>query len=141
MNNSGRTAIHRSKLSRPMKYLQDAGKLKGRCLDFGCGHGDDAAQLKMARYDLNHWARKPTGLFDTITCHYVLNVLPEDERKAVVRDVMALLRSTGTAYFTVRRDIKEDYTTKAGTQQYVVDLPFEVEHSISGSYTMYRRQR
>ncbi len=44
--------------------------------------------------------------WNTITCIYVLNVLPPVEQVAVVDAVLALLEPGGRAYFAVRRDVR-----------------------------------
>lgn len=40
--------------------------------------------------------------FDTILCTYVLNVLPPDERRETIKNVLSLLKPNGQAFFTVR---------------------------------------
>ncbi len=57
-------------------------------------------------YDPHYAPNYPTGRFDTILCHYVLNVLLPEEQVAVLMAVSELLQPSGKAYFTVRRDIK-----------------------------------
>lgn len=77
----------------------------------------------MEGWDPNHnefvlgtplFARKSSGpiAYDTITCIYVLDVLPtREEQNTVVRKVVELLKppvEDGFAYFAVRRDVPED---------------------------------
>ena len=74
------TAIRQTTLSAPTRYLLQHGMLKGRILDFGCGFGFDADELKrqgydIAGYDYYYRPKYPEGKFDTILCNYVLNVL------------------------------------------------------------------
>jgi ATP adenylyltransferase len=97
----------------PTKYLQSHGLIKGRVLDFGCGTGVDVEFLRgkghdVIGYDPYYAPDYPTGRFDTILCHYVLNVLLPEEQVAVLMAVSELLEPGGKAYFTVRRDIKRN---------------------------------
>jgi ATP adenylyltransferase len=97
--------------SYPTKQLLSMGLIQGRVLDFGCGTGIDAEFLRKQRHDVAaydpHYAPQyPTGQFDTILCHYVLNVLLPEEQVQVLMAVSELLKPGGRAYFTVRRDIK-----------------------------------
>lgn len=97
----------------PTKHLQSHGLIKGRVLDFGCGTGVDVEFLQgkghdVIGYDPYYAPDYPTGRFDTILCHYVLNVLLPEEQVAVLMAVSELLEPGGKAYFTVRRDIKRN---------------------------------
>jgi 2-polyprenyl-3-methyl-5-hydroxy-6-metoxy-1,4-benzoquinol methylase len=111
--------------------------LKGRLLDYGCGKGIDADTYNMAKYDPHYHSERPHGTFDTITCHYVLNVVNEDTQALVIEDILSLLNPNGNAYITVRRDFKEDYISQRGTlQRYVIlDLPILLE--INNRYCIY----
>lgn len=95
----------------PTKKLFAEGAIKGRVLDFGSGLGVDVAFLRekgvdITAYDPHYAPEYPTGVFDTILCHYVLNVLLPEEQVYVLMAISELLKPTGKAYFTVRRDIK-----------------------------------
>jgi len=46
------TAIKRSRLSAPARYLLQHGLLKGRILDFGCGLGFDTDELRRQGHDI-----------------------------------------------------------------------------------------
>lgn len=59
-------------------------------------------------YDPHYFSDLPAGTFDTIVCFYVLNVLFADEQTDVLMNVSHLLKPTGRAYFSVRRDITRD---------------------------------
>lgn len=97
--------------SYPTKQLWNRNLIQGRVLDFGCGLGADVKFLQengvdVVGYDPHYAPDYPTGRFDTILCHYVLNVLLPEEQAHVLMAVSELLKPTGKAYFTVRRDIK-----------------------------------
>ena len=90
------TAIRQTTLSAPTRYLLQHGMLKGRILDFGCGFGFDADELKrqgydIAGYDYYYRPKYPEGKFDTILCNYVLNVLEPYAQAEVMMNVTNLL--------------------------------------------------
>jgi len=98
--------------SYPTKQLWNMGLVQGRVLDFGCGLGADIGflrgnQIDAIGYDPHYMPTYPVGKFDTILCHYVLNVLLAEEQAHVLMAIAELLKPTGRAYFTVRRDIKQ----------------------------------
>ncbi len=123
-----KTAIKRNKMSAPAKKIFQAGLILGRCLDYGCGRGDDSRILSMSRYDPYYFPSKPSGPFETILCTYVLNVIEShQERVEVLRDISALLSKNGKAYITVRNDIdKLNGYTKMGTWQGKIELDLPV---------------
>ena len=107
------TAIKRTDLSVPTRYLLQHDLLKGRILDFGCGFGFDTDELKHQGYDImgyDYYYRPdfPEGKFDIIICNYVLNVLEPYAQAEVMMNVSNLLSPKGTAYFAVRRDLVEE---------------------------------
>ena len=121
--------------------------LKGRILDFGCGFGFDTDELKRQGYDIvgyDYYYRPdyPEGKFDTIICNYVLNVLEPYAQAEVMMNVTNLLHPRGTAYFAVRRDLKEEgFRLHAIHRQYTyqcnVRLPF-LSLENNGSYELYQ---
>lgn len=141
------TAIKRIDISVPTRYLLQHELLKGRILDFGCGYGFDTDELKRQGYDITGYdnyyrTTYPEGKFDTIICHYVLNVLEPYAQAEVMMNVTHLLSPKGTAFFAVRRDLKEEgfrihALHKEYTYQCNVHLPFEslVENK---SFEIYR---
>lgn len=132
-----KTAITRSKLPAPTQFLLDNGKLKGDILDYGCGRCHDINNQYFVAdgYDPYFKDMKFDKQYDTIICNYVLNVVNEEEREKILNDLYKLLKPGGTAYVTVRRDMKENYTTKE-TEQFLVYLPFNTVNKTSG-YEMY----
>ena len=138
--------------SYPTKHLLAQGLVQGRVLDFGCGTGTDVAFLRgqgidITGYDPHYAPALPAGRFDTILCHYVLNVLLPEEQVQVLMAVAELLAPTGRAYFTVRRDIKRagfrSHTEHDGVKVYQcnVVLPYRsvlaVEHCEIYEYQHY----
>jgi len=97
--------------SYPTKQLFLRKLIKGKVLDFGSGAGVDVKFLQqngfeVTAYDPYYAPDYPTEHFDTILCNYVLNILLPEEQAHVLMAVAELLKPTGRAYFTVRRDIK-----------------------------------
>ena len=141
------TAIKRTDLSVPVRYLLQHDLLKGRILDFGCGFGYDTDELKRRGYDITGYdyyyrPEYPEGKFDTIFCVYVLNVLEPYAQAEVMMNVSNLLSPKGTAYFAVRRDLKEEgFRLHAIYREYTyqcnVRLPF-VSLECNPSYELYQ---
>jgi SAM-dependent methyltransferase len=144
MNKAHLTAVSRTKLSTPARYLFLTNKLKGRVLDYGCGRGGDVQRLQsmvhgIQGYDPYYKPEMPSGTFDTVMCNFVLNVIPdENERQKVVADILSRLNIGGVAYIAVRNDKEKlnGWTTK-GTWQGFVELPYEIIHKTSG-YVIYK---
>ena len=119
---SYRTAIKRGKPSAPLKRLLKANQIRGTVLDYGCGRGDDLRHLINQGFDAigydPHWLPyEPSTLFDTILCTYVLNVVSLDEENQILVKISDLLVPGGTAFITVRRDIRGDKRTSRGRQR------------------------
>ena len=129
------TAKERDKVSYPTRKLYRMGIIQGEVLDFGSGYGKDAEFLKSQNircrnYDPHYAPEYPNEKFDTILCHYVLNVLLPEEQAEVLMSVSELLKPSGKAYFTVRRDLKRTgyrthYVHKVQTYQSNVILPYK----------------
>ena len=134
------TAISRKKASVPMRYLAKQNLLRGKLLDYGCGKGMDAKTFNMAKYDKFYAPKMPVGLFDTITCNYVFNVVDKATEEFLIMDIKSKLNKNGTAYITVRRDVKRDGFTSKGTYQRNVelDLPKLKETSTYCTYIVTR---
>ena len=133
--NSHLTIKERKWPSYPTKWLLEQNLLVGKVLDFGCGPGVDLSFLKNNNFDASGYdpyyvTDYPTDKFDTIICHYVLNVLLPEEQAHVLMAISELLKPSGRAYFTVRRDIKKSgFRThmKHGSQVYQCNtaLPYK----------------
>lgn len=120
-----------------MRLLNELGLLVGTKLDYGCGKGTDADTFKMDKYDKYFEPKKIKKKYSTITCNYVLNVITEKEGIEVMKDIQSHLRVNGTAYITVRRDIKKEGLTSKNTYQrnVILDLPILTEKK--GNYCIY----
>lgn len=122
-------------MSYPTRLLVEKKLIRGESLDFGCGFGKDVEELKakgmdITGYDPHYFPDYPTKTFDTILCHYVLNVLQSQEQARVLYQISKLLKFGGKAYFSVRRDItnpgfRTHFVHKVQTYQTNVILPFE----------------
>lgn len=129
--NSHKTAIGRTKPSAPARWLKEKGLIKGRALDFGCGRGKDAEVYKLDRYDPFYFPRIIKGKYDTILCTYVLNTLDKKSMDMVIDTIRRRLEPSGTAYITVRRDIKKEGVTSKNTLQRNIVLKFPVKYENS----------
>lgn len=137
-----------------MKYLDNHNKLAGKnMLDYGCGKGMDAQIFNMDKYDPHYTGgrvvesvtglelelKEMAGLYETVTCNYVMNVIEdESERAEVLTNITSLLCPGGKAYITVRRDpqVVEGYT-KTGTYQSAVELDLPVLVERKGKFIIY----
>lgn len=136
MNNSHLTAIYRKEASIPLKFLAKKSYLNTyqNIIDFGCGHKADVNWLNNNKYDAKgfdiYWHNREKvlikGAYDIVLCTYVLNVVGEQMRNIIIKQLKWLTKPNGKIYITVRRDIKKDYTTKKGTKQYLVYLPYKI---------------
>ena len=141
INKAHLTAIGRKKMSAPMTWLLNSGSLNltFRSLDYGCGRGFDANFLKWSKYDPHYFPHTmlAPNYWQQITCHFVLNVMPEAEGLAVLKKIQSLLSWDGIAFITVRRDVKVEGLTSKGTYQWNPVLNLPVVHKTS-SYCIYR---
>lgn len=140
--NEHRTAIARTSISAPARYLTREGLLQGRALDYGSGRGKDAETLKMEPYDPHHAPDRPKGKYKTIFCTYVLNVIEDEhDRQSVLDDIQSLLRKNGTAYITVRADRQSlNGTTRIGTWQGNIEFNLPLIHTTS-TFRTYKMEK
>ncbi len=133
--NSHLTVKDRKMPSLPVRLLFEKELLIGDILDFGCGLGIDVdflikCNFNAIGYDPFYKPEYPVKKFDTIICFYVLNVLLPEEQTQVLMSISELLKPTGKAYFSVRRDIKRNgfiYNPKKDVKTYQcnVILPYK----------------
>ena len=141
--NAHKTAIRRFRgISAPMKVLlahNMIGDSTVNCtvLDYGCGRGEDADQLKFQKYDPYFFPDIPKDKFDIVVCNYVLNVLPVEEQDVLVSKILAKVKAGGKAFITVRRDVKKEGFTPKGTFQRNVTLDCPVFFEKKGQYCIY----
>lgn len=107
------------------------GLVQGRILDYGSGREKDyktlqKAGLNVERYDKFYYPELPVGLFRTILCIYVLNVVEQSERQNILNHIDSLLEQQGTAYITVTRWCKTPKWTSKGTFQDFVELDLPI---------------
>lgn len=119
-------APERIALSKTASVLLEAGLIRGRVLDYGCGHGYDAEQQGWDAWDPYYRPQEPQGPYDTIVVNHVLNILTRASRKALYARVDALLAEGGHAYLSTARNIPVDgkHGPRHRLQNYVLlDLP------------------
>jgi hypothetical protein len=104
---SWKTAISRKKLSGPMRYLKETGRLFANVLDYGCGKGFDADALGLDKYDPHFFPEFRGGGYEGVACVYVLHVIENpNDRSNVERRIMGKLVPGGDGYIAVRNDKK-----------------------------------
>lgn len=135
LDHAYKTAIHRGTMSKAIRMLAVDGRLLGRCLDYGSGHGEDARSLGLEYYDPHFAPQMPAGKFDTITCSYVLNVIEDaNVRRSILRVIYSRLEYSGRAYITVRTG-KGDFIPP-GAWQGLITLNLPIVH-IAPYHTTY----
>ena len=136
------TAIKRNKVSAPMQYLLDKKLLLIGIdiLDYGCGRGFDAQFFGFYKYDPHYFPNDQllSLKWDCIVCNYVLNVVDENVADEILKKIHSMLSNKGTAYITVRRDVKENGFTSKGTFQRDVKLNLPIVKEARGNYCIYR---
>lgn len=161
--NSHLTAIARTALPLPVRWLLSQGMIHGRVLDYGCGkckslndtvlakhpgvesvcsydpHWHPASFSPVGQYPINYPKHSDWGTYDVILCTYVLCTVEEREQKTILRRVRSLLLPNGVAYITVRNDEpKQGYgISSKGTFQRRVELPFLYELRETHQYRIF----
>lgn len=125
-NPNWHSARGRRQPSSPAKWVVSHGKVLcgPQTLDYGCGRGADADAFKWDRYDPYFAPEKPTRKYNYVVCFFVLNVVPLEEEKKIIKRVLGLLSPTGVAYFAVRRDVGMYQSNPKGYKQRNVILPY-----------------
>lgn len=145
-DNSGRTAIARTSMSAPTKWLLNNDKLHGRIIDYGCGRGKDVEILSKKGYDISGYDKNHNPdhqliqqqSYDIIICNYVFNVIGYKERKVILNNWKEILADDGVAYVAVRRDIPKGSTkTFKDVTQYYVTLPYKTIYVRKNSFIIY----
>ena len=120
-NKAHLTAISRRTLSAPMRHLNSLALIPqtSKSLDYGCGRGFDADELGMDKFDPHYFDQAMSSGYDVVTCNYVLNVIEsQNERRAVVLNLIGATREGGKIYVSVRNDKKAlNGATSKGTWQ------------------------
>ncbi len=98
-------AVRRETVSKTARFLDDHRLLRGRVLDYGCGFGFDADHFGWEVYDPHYRQKLPDGLFDTVVCNHVANMLTRDSRQKLFQAIQTLLAPQGKAYISVSRKI------------------------------------
>ncbi len=152
--NSHLTAITRTALPVPVRWLLGQGLIHGYVLDYGCGKCASINDLHLRTHpnvrSLNNYdpfysphdiVRPPNreGWYDVVLCTYVLCTLPEKDEKKILKDIKTLLKPNGVAYITVRNDEpKQGYgVSSKGTFQRRVELPYLYEFKKCHQYRIY----
>jgi len=82
-----------------------------RLLDFGCGRGTDVQFYRELGIDAAGWdpyppfgyAKRPVGIFDIVTCVFVLNVIPNPSaRLKALNDAMSFASDSGRVVVATR---------------------------------------
>ena len=109
------TALTRTSLSVPMRELMNLClfDLDSKCIDIGCGKGQDVELLKYLGIDIVGYDRYNPNFrydkllestYDTITCNYVFNVIYDlQEHKELLNKIKLL---GNNIYISVRSDKK-----------------------------------
>jgi SAM-dependent methyltransferase len=98
-------AIRRETVSRTARFLEDRRLLRGRVLDYGCGFGFDADHFGWEAFDPHYRQKSPEGMFDTVVCNHVANMMTRRSRQELFQAIQGLLAPRGKAYLSVSRKI------------------------------------
>lgn len=105
--NSHKTAISRTRLSKPMSLFEEYGLLLGNVLDYGCGKGTDVEFLGIEGYDPFYFPELPRKLYDTVTMNYVINTITTHvNRMNAIREAWRYV-DTGGMLIVVSRTYSE----------------------------------
>ena len=115
-------AIRRETVSKTARFLEQHQLLRGRVLDYGCGFGFDADHFGWEAYDPHYRQKLPVGLFDTVVCNHVVNMLTRESRRELFGAIQSLLAFEGKVYVSVSRKIPRTgkIAMRRRVQNYVV---------------------
>lgn len=107
MNKSHLTVRPRTKPSKLAEYVMNQVNPGSDLLDWGCGKQTDVKfynefGFRAMGYDPHYQPTLPHQSFDVLTCAYVLNVLPQAEREACIKQALSFLNSQGKIFIAVR---------------------------------------
>lgn len=122
MNISAKTAIHRKKMSAPVRELFEDylyGDNYARVLDFGCGRGKDVEEIRkvdlfkeVVGYDPNFQPKTPKGKFHLVLMTYVVNVIQHEAiRDIAITTAWEYVRKGGQLVIVTRsrREVFQEY--------------------------------
>jgi len=110
------SAAAMARASKPVRFWNEQGYVKGDVLDFGCGHDNHG----FTRWDPFHCPDPGPllGQYDTVLCTYVLNVQPSDHLITLICCLLSkLVRMSGQVLFAVRDDLEADSSSGRGVQR------------------------
>lgn len=122
--NRFRTAINRGSLSIPMRHLIQNSYIEKQdtILDYGCGRGLDGKILSDLGYNIENYDKYNEEFsdtevlgcrFDSVTCHYVFNVIPSlEEHKALVDHLKSLSHNIFISVRADRKAIRDTWSYK-----------------------------
>lgn len=131
-------AVRRETVSATAQVLVARGLVRGRALDYGCGFGFDADHFGWEAFDPHYRQKMPEGVFDTVVCNHVANMLTRSSRHALFATLLGLLAPGGTAYLSVSRKIPVvgKIALRKRIQNYVVLTSPSIYHD--GDLEIYR---
>lgn len=113
--NSHKTAISRTKLSKPMHLYEHYALLLGEVLDYGCGKGKDVELLGFEGYDPHFFPELPTKWYDTVTMNYVLNTITTPvNRMNAIKNAWHFVKEGGVLIVTARKTVEVLNAAKKG---------------------------
>ena len=122
--------------------LMKQNKIKGKILDYGCGQGFDVKYYGWEGYDPHYRQKLPEGLFNTIICNHVANILTRGSRFKLYKSLNGFLENDGIAYLAVSRRIP--IRGKAGLRKRIqnwVDLTLPSIYYLENEFEIYEMKK
>lgn len=160
--NSHLTAMSRTTLPVPVRWLLSQGMVHGRILDYGCGkckalnnkmldfpnvegvvsydpHWHPAPFSPAGKYPIQYPSLSDFGLYDVILCTYVLCTVDEHTQTAILSAIKEMLKPNGVGFISVRNDRPRGGwgVSSKGTLQRKVELDFLYELRRVTQYRIY----